>query len=63
MHWCDLCKCWMNDSTKARLNHERGSKHQENLAKSALPCACLPRVSLFCFRQQQWPVRAEVVGW
>lgn len=33
MHWCDLCKCWMNDSKAARLNHERGAKHTENLAR------------------------------
>ncbi len=34
MHWCDLCKVWMNDTKAAKLNHERGMKHQENLAKS-----------------------------
>ena len=34
MHWCDLCKCWMNDTKAARLNHERGAKHQDNLARS-----------------------------
>eukprot|EP00877_Chromochloris_zofingiensis_P009045 jgi/Chrzof1/4394/Cz14g11150.t1 len=33
MHWCDICKVWMNDSKQAKLNHERGIKHQENLAK------------------------------
>ncbi|GBF95665.1 hypothetical protein Rsub_08647 [Raphidocelis subcapitata] len=33
MHWCDLCKCWMNDSKSSILNHERGAKHQESLAK------------------------------
>jgi hypothetical protein len=36
MHWCDLCKCWMNDTKAAKLNHERGAKHQENLARSEL---------------------------
>lgn len=37
MYWCDLCKCWMNDTKAAKLNHERGAKHQENLEKSELP--------------------------
>ncbi|EFJ52233.1 hypothetical protein VOLCADRAFT_116255 [Volvox carteri f. nagariensis] len=32
MHWCDVCKCWMNDTKAARLNHERGSQHQAKLA-------------------------------
>jgi hypothetical protein len=26
----------MNDTKAAKLNHERGTKHQENLAKSKL---------------------------
>ena len=34
MYWCELCKCWMNDTKAAKLNHERGAKHQENLARS-----------------------------
>jgi uncharacterized membrane protein len=34
MHWCELCRCWMNDTKAAKLNHERGAKHQENLARS-----------------------------
>eukprot|EP00879_Flechtneria_rotunda_P006873 GHRR01007218.1.p6 GENE.GHRR01007218.1~~GHRR01007218.1.p6 ORF type:complete len:106 (+),score=36.63 GHRR01007218.1:149-466(+) len=33
MHWCELCRVWMNDTKAAKLNHERGAKHQENLAK------------------------------
>ncbi|KAI8467732.1 MAG: hypothetical protein J3K34DRAFT_480668 [Monoraphidium minutum] len=33
MHWCDLCRCWMNDSKQSILNHERGTKHQESLAR------------------------------
>lgn len=33
MHWCDLCKAWMVDSKQSRLNHERGAKHQEALAR------------------------------
>ncbi|GLI60013.1 hypothetical protein VaNZ11_002077 [Volvox africanus] len=31
MHWCDICKCWMNDTKAARLNHERGAQHQSKL--------------------------------
>jgi hypothetical protein len=44
MHWCDLCKVWMNDTKAAKLNHERGMKHQETLARSehtAGPVGCL----------------------
>ncbi|KAF8062666.1 hypothetical protein HT031_003995 [Scenedesmus sp. PABB004] len=33
MHWCELCRCWMNDTNAAKLNHERGAKHQENLQR------------------------------
>ncbi|GFR49008.1 hypothetical protein Agub_g11029, partial [Astrephomene gubernaculifera] len=33
MHWCDICKCWMNDTKQARLNHERGAQHQAKLEK------------------------------
>jgi hypothetical protein len=36
MYWCELCRVWMNDSKAAKLNHERGTKHQENLARSKL---------------------------
>ncbi|KXZ54557.1 hypothetical protein GPECTOR_4g622 [Gonium pectorale] len=32
MHWCDICKCWMNDTKQAKLNHERGAQHQAKLA-------------------------------
>jgi hypothetical protein len=34
MYWCELCRVWMNDSKAAKFNHERGTKHQENLARS-----------------------------
>lgn len=34
MHWCDVCKCWMNDSKAARQNHERGMGHKANLERS-----------------------------
>jgi WW domain-binding protein 4 len=34
MYWCELCRVWMNDSKAAKMNHERGTKHQENLARS-----------------------------
>ncbi|KAF6262025.1 hypothetical protein COO60DRAFT_1699474 [Scenedesmus sp. NREL 46B-D3] len=33
MYWCELCRVWMNDSKAAKLNHEHGAKHQENLAR------------------------------
>jgi hypothetical protein len=36
MYWCELCRVWMNDSKAAKLNHERGAKHQENLQRSEL---------------------------
>ncbi|MEW5318642.1 MAG: hypothetical protein WDW38_009849 [Sanguina aurantia] len=32
-HWCDVCKCWMNNTNAAKQHHERGMGHQENLAK------------------------------
>ncbi len=38
MHWCDICKCWMNDTKQARLNHERGAQHQAKLEKSGSAC-------------------------
>lgn len=34
MYWCDVCKCWLNDTKAARLNHERGAGHQAKLEKS-----------------------------
>lgn len=34
MHWCELCRCWMNDTKAALANHERGTQHQAALAKS-----------------------------
>jgi U1 zinc finger len=27
-HWCELCKCWLNDTPESRANHERGSGHK-----------------------------------
>lgn len=36
MHWCDICRCWMNDNKQAISNHERGMGHQENLKRSEL---------------------------
>lgn len=33
MHWCDICKCWMQDTKAAKLNHERGLKHKDGLAR------------------------------
>ena len=32
-HWCDLCKCWMNDTVTARANHEKGSGHKINVQR------------------------------
>ncbi|KAK9830398.1 hypothetical protein WJX72_011529 [[Myrmecia] bisecta] len=32
-HWCDYCKVWMSDNPNARATHERGMKHQENVAR------------------------------
>ncbi|KAG2436091.1 hypothetical protein HYH02_011602 [Chlamydomonas schloesseri] len=36
MYWCDVCKCWLNDTKAARLNHERGAGHQAKLEKKLL---------------------------
>ncbi|GMH39622.1 hypothetical protein BSKO_07520 [Bryopsis sp. KO-2023] len=33
MHWCDVCRVWLQDNSTAKTNHERGRRHQENLAK------------------------------
>lgn len=33
MHWCDVCKVWLQDTKVAKLNHERGSNHKFNLQK------------------------------
>lgn len=33
MYWCDICKVWLQDTKQAKLNHERGSRHQELLSK------------------------------
>jgi WW domain-binding protein 4 len=27
-HWCELCKCWLNDTPESRAHHERGSGHK-----------------------------------
>jgi WW domain-binding protein 4 len=32
-YWCDLCKCWLNDTPSARANHERGTGHKLNVQK------------------------------
>ena len=50
MHWCDICRCWMNDNKQAISNHERGMGHQENLKRSEL----LPTVG----GQTKWVGRA-----
>jgi hypothetical protein len=34
-YWCDVCKVWMLDKVAIRQIHEKGIKHQENVAKSA----------------------------
>lgn len=34
MFWCDYCKVWMQDNPSAKATHERGMKHQENVARS-----------------------------
>jgi len=36
-YWCDVCKVWMLDKLAIRQIHEKGIKHQENVAKSAPP--------------------------
>lgn len=51
MYFCDICKVWMQDTKMAKLNHERGFKHKELLAKSAYitmrgPCCC--GIALHC---------------
>lgn len=32
-HWCEYCKVWLKDTTQSRAVHERGVKHQENVAR------------------------------
>lgn len=27
-YWCELCKCWINDTPTARANHEKGTGHK-----------------------------------
>ena len=34
MHWCDVCRCWLNDSKAAIQHHERGMGHTEALKRS-----------------------------
>lgn len=31
MHWCDVCRCWLQDNRASRLHHERGARHVANL--------------------------------
>ncbi|KAL6756434.1 hypothetical protein V8C86DRAFT_72544 [Haematococcus lacustris] len=33
MHWCDVCKCWLNDTKAAKAHHEQGMGHKANLAR------------------------------
>ena len=44
--WCEYCKVWMKDTTQSWAVHERGTKHQENVARSECrrPAACPPAV-------------------
>jgi hypothetical protein len=39
MHWCDVCKCWLNDTKAAIAHHEQGMGHKANLARSE-SCCC-----------------------
>lgn len=32
-HWCDVCKCWMNDTVSSRAHHEKGSGHKINVQR------------------------------
>lgn len=32
-YWCELCKCWLADTTTARANHERGTGHKLNMQR------------------------------
>ena len=32
-HWCDICKCWLNDTPQSRANHEKGSGHKINVQR------------------------------
>ncbi|RMZ52440.1 hypothetical protein APUTEX25_000019, partial [Auxenochlorella protothecoides] len=32
-HWCEYCKVWLKDTAQSRAVHEKGIKHQENVAK------------------------------
>lgn len=32
--WCEYCRCWLKDSAQSWAVHERGAKHQENVARS-----------------------------
>lgn len=48
MHYCELCKVWLNDNPATKATHENGLKHKENVAKrewaSRLPpafCGCM----------------------
>ncbi|GFH12360.1 predicted protein [Haematococcus lacustris] len=35
MHWCDVCKCWLNDTKAAKAHHEQGMGHKANLARTS----------------------------
>lgn len=32
-HWCEMCKCWLNDTPTSRANHEKGSGHKINVQR------------------------------
>lgn len=34
MHWCDVCRCWLNDTKAAIAHHEAGMGHTANLQRS-----------------------------
>lgn len=34
-YWCEYCKVWLKDTVQSRATHEKGVKHQENVAKRA----------------------------
>lgn len=52
MHWCDVCKCWLNDTKAAIAHHEAGMGHKANLARSEFqtvpPRQLTPRALLRC---------------
>lgn len=32
-HWCELCKCWLNDTPASRAHHEQGIGHKTAVQK------------------------------